>query len=368
MMGGSRRRALAALCVTEITSYGVIYYAFPVLATQITAGTGWSRAAITAAYSAGNLAGALTGILAGRLLHRYGPRPVMTTASVLGALTGWYGPRRVQALTTLTLAAGFASTIFAPLTSALAGQLSWREVYLVLAAILAVITIPAHAVALRLPWREQADQEPAPVRDRQVLTSRAFLQLTAAGTLCSFAQYAVLVNLVPLLEARGMAPTLAAVTLGLGGVGQVAGRLCYRILTTPGCPARIGYGFRTGCADAEPAARPGRLARLYHSWVPQPASRCARPGQPEIFPGRGQVPGTGTDHRYGQCRPLTVPSSHCSRGRCDACQSRSSHLNDAWRRPIRWRRSSPRPGWSGWWGSGSGRCHRGSRPLGRHRG
>jgi MFS family permease len=268
MMGGSRRRALAALCVTEITSYGVIYYAFPVLATQITAGTGWSRTAITAAYSAGNLAGALTGILAGRLLHRYGPRPVMTTASVLGvlavaaiaaapsygwfvaawlaagvasaglfyppafaALTGWYGPRRVQALTTLTLAAGFASTIFAPLTSALAGQLSWREVYLVLAAILAVITIPAHAVALRLPWRTQADQElPAGAQDRQVLTSRAFLQLTAAGTLCSFAQYAALVNLVPLLEARGTAPALAAVGLGLGGAGQVAGRLCYRLL------------------------------------------------------------------------------------------------------------------------------------------
>ena len=39
------------------------------------------------------------------------------------ALTAWYGPRRVQALTALTLAAGFASTIFAPLTSALAGQL-----------------------------------------------------------------------------------------------------------------------------------------------------------------------------------------------------------------------------------------------------
>ncbi|HEY5018078.1 MAG TPA: hypothetical protein VII59_15020, partial [Streptosporangiaceae bacterium] len=52
----ARRRALAALCVTEIVSYGVIYYAFPVLAGQITASTGWSRTAITLAYSAGNLA------------------------------------------------------------------------------------------------------------------------------------------------------------------------------------------------------------------------------------------------------------------------------------------------------------------------
>ncbi len=44
---GSLRRALAALCVTEIVSYGVIYYAFPVLAAQITAAAGWSRTAVT---------------------------------------------------------------------------------------------------------------------------------------------------------------------------------------------------------------------------------------------------------------------------------------------------------------------------------
>ena len=80
-----RRRALAALSVTEIVSYGVIYYAFPVLASQITADTGWSRTAVTAAYSAGNLAGALTSVPAGRILQRHGPRLVMTASSVLGA-------------------------------------------------------------------------------------------------------------------------------------------------------------------------------------------------------------------------------------------------------------------------------------------
>jgi len=248
---GSLRRALAALCVTEIVSYGVIYYAFPVLATQITAGTGWSRTAVTAAYSAGSLAGAAAGILAGRLLHRRGPRAVMTAGSVLGAvsvagiaaapsywwfrtawlaagvasaglfyppafaaLTVWYGPRRVQALTALTLAAGFASTIFAPLTAALSGQVGWRGTYLILAAVLAAITIPAHALALRPPWprptasaaeastvalTEEIAAHPA---DRHVLASRAFVQLASAATLCAFAQYAALVNLVPLLTGR----------------------------------------------------------------------------------------------------------------------------------------------------------------------
>jgi hypothetical protein len=48
--GAARNRALAALCLTEIVSYGVLFYAFPVLATDITGSTGWSRTAITAAY------------------------------------------------------------------------------------------------------------------------------------------------------------------------------------------------------------------------------------------------------------------------------------------------------------------------------
>jgi hypothetical protein len=63
---GSRRQVLAALCVTETVSYGVIYYAFPALASHVPAGTGWARAAVTAAYSAGNLAGATAGIPAGQ--------------------------------------------------------------------------------------------------------------------------------------------------------------------------------------------------------------------------------------------------------------------------------------------------------------
>ena len=41
----------------------------------------------------------------------------------LAALTRWYGARRVAALTVLTLAGGLASTIFAPITALLAGQL-----------------------------------------------------------------------------------------------------------------------------------------------------------------------------------------------------------------------------------------------------
>lgn len=49
----SRPRAvLPALCATQITSWGIVYYAFPVLNPEITATTGWPVGATTAAFSA----------------------------------------------------------------------------------------------------------------------------------------------------------------------------------------------------------------------------------------------------------------------------------------------------------------------------
>ncbi len=78
------RRVLAVLCATEITSWGILHYAFPVLSVSISHGTGWSLPVITAAFSLGQLASALTGIPVGRILDAVGPRTVMTAGSLLG--------------------------------------------------------------------------------------------------------------------------------------------------------------------------------------------------------------------------------------------------------------------------------------------
>jgi MFS family permease len=59
------------------------------------------------------------------------------------------------------------------------------------------------------------------------VVSRTFLVLATSMTLSAFALYAVVFNLVPLLTGRGLSPSLAAWALGLGGAGQVAGRLGY---------------------------------------------------------------------------------------------------------------------------------------------
>jgi hypothetical protein len=78
---GTPRRALVTLCVTEVTSWGVRYYAFPVRAPSISADTGWSIAAVTAGFSLGLVVAAVAGVPVWRLLDRYGasswaiPRP-----------------------------------------------------------------------------------------------------------------------------------------------------------------------------------------------------------------------------------------------------------------------------------------------------
>lgn len=143
------------------------------LAPTITRDEGWSLTSITAAFSGASLVTGLVGIPVGRVVQRRGPRGVMVIDGAVGsaglagiglapsyawfvaailvcggaaaglfyapafaAITHWFGDRRVQALTGLTLVAAFASTIFAPLTTLLANQTSWRTTYLVLAAIL----------------------------------------------------------------------------------------------------------------------------------------------------------------------------------------------------------------------------------------
>lgn len=270
------RRALTALCLTQVTSWGVLYYAFPVALTSITVDTGWSGAGVTAAFSTGLIVSAATGIPVGRLLDRYGPRPVMTGGSLLAvpalvlvalapnmavfvagwtlagvamaavfyqaafaALTRWYGPRRVRALTTLTLAGGLASTLFAPATELLLRHHSWRVTYLILALVLAAVTIPAHALLLSPKWTPTRSRRPphrVDPRIRHILRSSSFLLLCGRLTVTAFALHAAGLALIPLLTDRGLSPSLAAITLGLLGAGQLLGRLGYGPLSTRTTP------------------------------------------------------------------------------------------------------------------------------------
>ena len=271
LTGAGLRRVVAVLSVTQIISWGVLYYAFAALSSSITADTSWSSVSVTGAFSLSQLVAAGAGIWVGRHIDGYGPRRVMSAGSLLAvpavlviatatslaafyagwvlagvamagvlyppafaALTHWAGERRVGALTTLTLVAGLASTVFAPLSSELDDRLGWRGAYLTLLVVLVVFTVPLHWWGLRKPWRSTAGHEAhvdasaaVAAKARTVARSRPFILLAAAMALTSLSIFAVVVNLVPMLEEQGKSRNLAAVALGLGGVGQVTGRLGY---------------------------------------------------------------------------------------------------------------------------------------------
>ncbi|EFL20275.1 MFS transporter [Streptomyces sp. C] len=291
---GPRPRAvLPALCLTQTTSWGIVYYAFPVLNPTISISTGWSAAATTAAFSTALIVSAIAGIRVGRVLDHHGPRTVMTAGSTIGvlallvvaaapnltvfyagwllaglamattfyqpafaALTRWWAPDHVRALTYVTIAAGLASTFFAPLTALLVSHLSWRTTYAVLAAILAVLTIPAHARALKAPW-PPAPQDPPHMTagSNHIVHSLAFWMLAATFMLSAFAMYTVVFALVPLLLERGYTTTQAACALGLGGAGQTLGRTLYAALArrtsaTTRTTTLIGLGALTTAALA----------------------------------------------------------------------------------------------------------------------
>jgi len=299
------RRVVIVLCTTQIVAWGVLFYAFPVLAPTIAETEGWSLTTLMAAFTGTQVIAALAGLWVGRHLDRHGPRYVMTLGSVLGvvavlglatapglpwflaacaiagaaiagtlyppafaALTHWGGARRVRALTAVTLVGGLASTVFAPLAAVLESAGSWRSAYAILAVPLA-ITVVLHWFGLRAPWTPtlatDAERPRGTPRPRDpLLRDRRFVAVFVAMTLAGFAIYAVVINLVPLLVETGLSTQQAAVVLAVGGIGQVAGRIAYaRVLgrATPDTKVAVVL-LVTTVTTLGLAAAPGPLLAL----------------------------------------------------------------------------------------------------------
>jgi len=293
------RLVLAALCVTETVTWGIVYYGFPVFLQPMEEALGGSRVAITGAFSVGLGVSALAAVPVGRWLDRHGPRGLMTLGSCLGtalcfawaqvgsvaalyavwlgmglamaatlyepafaALVGWFsGDRRDRALLTLTLAAGLASTIFMPIEAWLLERVGWRMAIAILAAVLGTVTIPLHALALRRPPTEPelapgAGARPGPASFTLGAAARTavFWVLAVAFVVGNFATVSVTVHLIPYLADHGYAPATAAMMIGWMGAMQLPGRLFF-------VPVAAWLGAR-GVTTGVFAAQAASLAQL----------------------------------------------------------------------------------------------------------
>ncbi|MET0419254.1 MAG: MFS transporter [Actinoplanes sp.] len=272
-------RIVATFAITQTIGYGTLYYAFAVLLHPIAADLHTTPAAVTGALTTAILVQAGMAMPVGRWLDRHGGRALMTAGSLLGAsmLAAWsqvsavwqmypvfaglgaamamalYEPAtavlvtwfdttsRPRAILAMIVVAGFASTIFMPLTGWLNQQQGWRTTLLILATLYAVVAVPLHWLAVRRPPIADHPARRGGPAGRRVLVRAAvrdgrFWCLAVAFVAHATAMSTMTVHLVGFLTSRGHPATFAATTAGLLGVLSVTGRL---LLTATGHRIRL---------------------------------------------------------------------------------------------------------------------------------
>lgn len=285
----SRWRVIGILAGTQIISWGSLYYAFGILAADIQRETGWSTSLVFGAYSWSLLVAGLTATPIGMLLDRFGGRLIMGFGSVvcgagLAALSMSRSPvayvfawtilglamgltlyeaafatinRRFafqgrSAISTLTLFAGFASTIFWPVTQALRTSIGWRDTCLVYGVLQLLICLPMHL--LLGPDGPRASMTVDSERRSHTLIEAirhpVFWRLALAFSANVFVFSALSVHLIPLLQKLGHEPGLAVMLAMVIGPMQVTGRVLERTIGRGAPPQTVGRY----CFGALPAA------------------------------------------------------------------------------------------------------------------
>lgn len=262
---------VVGLGVTQIIGYGSLYYAYALLVPSIARDIGTSVPWLFGVFSGATLAFGLMGPVSGRAADRYGGPRVMAAGSAAAAISlgamalapePWSFAAAVvvmqlasalvlyetafvtlvqldaadarRRITHLTLIAGFASTIFWPLTSWLLSVMDWRQVLLVFALAHALVCLPIHALIarpgamVRPSTAEGAPDVPvAPVEPPQLAISerRRGIALAMAGfALSGVVLSALSFHLVPMLVTAGLGGAASGVA-ALFGPAQVASRL-----------------------------------------------------------------------------------------------------------------------------------------------
>lgn len=260
--------AVWALGLTQILGYGTLFYSFSILAPAMAQEFSLPQQWMFGVLSAALFLSSLVAPIAGRWADRFGAGRVMTagslaasaalaacalspgpagfvTALVAMELASCFvlystaftaivqiGPVGAQrSITHVTLIAGFASTLFWPLTSLLHEHLTWREVYLLFAAINLLVCLPIHAWLIRFSGHRRsmpvAGASTAPDEHTPIgaAPGKAVFALMLAGfAIEGFVLSAILLHMVPLLSVLGLGATGVMVS-AFFGPSQVASRL-----------------------------------------------------------------------------------------------------------------------------------------------
>jgi len=262
--------AVNALGITQITAWGTSYYCLGVLAKPIVAETGWALSTVFLGFSVALLVMGLISTWVGRLIDRIGARAVMSMGTIIvsvglvalsqvndptsylavwavlgvgmrcclydaafAALVQVTPARGRKAISYLTLYGAYASTVFWVIGHYLNDAFGWRGTLIIFAGINLAICLP-------LNWFGLARRDPpvataaAPViaassPDGPALEGRmrviGIALFALIMSLNGFAFGVISIQLVPLLEAAGLAGATAVWVASLKGHGQFAGRV-----------------------------------------------------------------------------------------------------------------------------------------------
>lgn len=256
-----RSVVVSTLGITQTLAWGSTYYLTAVFADPVSAALHLSRAWFFGVFSAALLLSGLLGPLAGRMIDRYGGRDVLAATNIvfaaglvllgfasnaLGLVVAWavlgigmgfglyeaafataaglYGRDARNAITGITLFAGFASTVGWPASALFIDQFGWRGACIAWAVLHLVIGLPLNR--LLIPKATPHPVEEAPVQAAQS-GGVPWTMITLAGVFGAawFVSTAMAAHLPRLLEAVGLEPAAAIAAASLVGPAQVAARV-----------------------------------------------------------------------------------------------------------------------------------------------
>lgn len=272
---------VSALGITQTLAWASTYYLTAVFTDTVSADLHLSRTWFYGSVSAALLLSGLLGPLAGRMIDRYGGRDVLTATNVVFAtglvllsfatgpisliaawlvlgigmgfglyeaafatVAGLYGREARNAITGITLFAGFASTVGWPISTAMINAFGWRDALLGWAALQLLVGLPLNRLLVpRSP-------PPPPVAASTVVAATGVRStvIVLAGVFGAtwFVSTALAAHLPRLLEAMGATSTAAITAGALVGPAQVAARVGEFTLlrhASPMISARLAAGL-----------------------------------------------------------------------------------------------------------------------------
>jgi MFS family permease len=264
-----RDRTVLALGLTQTIGYGSLYYGYGVMAPAIAQDFGVGLDLFFAAFTIGLLVGGLAAPIAGREIDRRGARQVMRYGSVLAALAlagcalapnFWFFAAATilaevasclvfyeaafaaltqihrhearRSITAVTLIAGFASTIFWPLTQFLLTTIGWRWSLGLFAVMNLIICAPMHHWQLRKavpPGAGDAEAGrnaplPPPMLEGEA-RRKAYIAYAVAICVSSLIYSAIPVHMLRIIAHEGLTGEAAALVAMAMGPAQVLARL-----------------------------------------------------------------------------------------------------------------------------------------------